>query len=200
MVTEESRLFSRRTLNFALFVAAACTFIIGCGGQRQDDSPVGAFDNTGGTTSAGTKPTGAIGATCTGAEEASVSFSGYSSSEIVIDSTSNDCNGSACLMLHFAGRKSCPAGQTLSDLSAPAESSSRCFTPAGELVTVAVPAQEDPSSVDQHVFCSCRCDALAASPCVCPSDMVCAETAPLYTSPRGETFGGSYCVYSSNMP
>src|SRR5271165_1104720 len=54
---------------------------------------------------------GGVGDPCTPEDEYSITFSGFKVAEENIESRSFQCQSRICLVNHFQGRVSCPAGQ-----------------------------------------------------------------------------------------
>jgi hypothetical protein len=158
-----------------LRLVLACVLLGGCGGSSGERSASkhnsGAGGAGGASTSAAKEP-GFVDAPCTHYAEGLPTFGSFSANMREVDNGNSDCKTDACLVVGFVGRKSCPAGRTEGGV---ASGTGSCETQEGEAVTVVVAPQIEPTKVDRHVFCSCRCDAAADSPCTCPSDMGCVQ-------------------------
>ncbi|MCC6521971.1 MAG: hypothetical protein IT373_04865 [Polyangiaceae bacterium] len=74
-------------------------------------------------------PSGGIGDPCTPEEEYRENFAGFSLTEENIESRSFQCRSRICLVNHFQGRVSCPAGQ---DAPHHCDSDAQCQTALGE--------------------------------------------------------------------
>lgn len=165
-------------------------------------NPAGSAAASGGAGQGGSATTGGrgnVGDGCVPDEEANAEFPGFGdTTNIGLQPTA--CETDACLSLGFIGRVTCPEGQDEAGLQLPATDPNRCKTPAGEPVTVLVPPQDPNLPASNYVICSCRCDANAPSPCICPSTMECRELWPPRTLPNGTEVGGSYCVFPGTVP
>lgn len=167
-----------------------CMLFIGCSRDTGNDAAAG---GTAGATATTTRAPGSVGAKCTNAAESSATFGGFDRDTRDVGYGDIECKTDACVAIGFSGRRSCPEGQTDEEVAA---GTGTCLTPEGEPVTVPVAAQTDPDSMDHHVFCSCRCDSSADSPCDCPSDMACVEL--VGASALRDAM--SFCVFSDSLP
>jgi len=166
-------------------VFAGCALALGCGAAATSDSK-NANENQ--------VTPDQVGEQCIPFEESDPEFPGFGEgSNLGFGAT--DCASGVCLSINFTGRVSCPSGQTAQALGLPASDPSRCKTPDGTLVTVAVSTQLPSEPPSERVICSCRCDSVVTNPCTCPSNMQCIEIWPPSTTPDGRQIGGSYCVY-----
>lgn len=150
----------------------------------------------GGVTShmpAGAGAGAALGRPCVPLDEADSTFRGFSVADVTLDLGTPACSSGICLANHFAGRVSCPYGQTSDDLESGAES---CFVPGSELsVTVPVNPQMLVRRADEVVTCSCQCDGPGPGPyCDCPDSMVCAQLIDSVGLPAADAHVGSYCI------
>jgi hypothetical protein len=71
---------------------------------------------------------GGVGDPCTPEDEYSVTFSGFKVAEENIESRSFQCQTRLCLVNHFQGRVSCPAGQATPKQCDPTNNGSDCST------------------------------------------------------------------------
>lgn len=126
-----------------------------------------------------------LGAACVLQDEENVSFSGYSVTEVVVESQGPSCATGICLSHAFQGRATCPYGEN-------------CTTPSGAPVTAQVPPQLVARAPDDSVYCSCRCDGPEGTGpfCECPSDFECRPMIADFggASSAAENLTGSYCV------
>jgi hypothetical protein len=132
-----------------------------------------------------------VGAPCITADEKFATFSGFTTGEVNIEGYGGACGDElVCLVNHFQGRVTCPAGQTADELGG-------CLTPGGEPVSVPVQPQLESRPAERHVICSCRCDGADrnADYCSCPSGMQCEELIAPRVADRNEPYAGSYCTY-----
>jgi hypothetical protein len=147
-----------------------------------------------------------IGDPCIHEREHDQNFSGFSASEVDVESRSFQCKSRVCLVAYFQGRSSCPYGQTEGT-----SGSDRCFLPgtkdseeynsAGECTNCVVPTV-DPQLIDRPptsaMYCSCRCAGPDSNVryCECPSGYSC-EPLITFQAPSGNAGGqlvGSYCI------
>jgi len=132
-----------------------------------------------------------VGEPCLPSDEANASFAGFSIGEIGIERGGSCGASNVCLVHHFQGRVTCPAGDD-------ADAESSCSTPTGQAVTVPVPPHLPMRAPEQAVVCSCRCDGpdRTAEYCLCPDEMRCEELIPSTGFLNGAAdYVGSYCVY-----
>jgi hypothetical protein len=148
---------------------------------------------------------GGVGDPCIPEDEYSDTFSGFSIDETNVESRSFQCETRICLVNHFQGRVSCPAGQN----AAAATTAPTCAIPG----TVPVPSdpnhpdnikvQVDPQLVErqteQAVYCSCRCDGpdQNARYCECPEGFQCEKLVD-DLGLEGGNLAGSYCIRSGS--
>ncbi|HEX7668282.1 MAG TPA: hypothetical protein VF395_01805, partial [Polyangiaceae bacterium] len=132
-------------------------------------------------------------------DEARSGFSGYSTSEVNIESRSPSCESGVGLVYGFTGRVTCPYGQppdpgtpTLAD---PANQT--CLTPGGVPVNVPVNPQLVSRRPSDSVYCSCRCDGpdTTALYCRCPGGFECKHLVTDYGFGSAQ-FAGSFCIKS----
>jgi hypothetical protein len=150
---------------------------------------------------------GATGDPCIPQDEFSPKFSGYSETEVNIESQSPSCSTGVCLVANFRGRTGCPYGQRAASVDGqivvdpslgPDE---RCYfpgtshEPANE-VKVPVEPQLMARSPEKSVYCSCRCDGPAGQGpfCACPSGFECTHLVDYYGTATGDEVSGSYCL------
>lgn len=153
-----------------------------------------------------------VGDPCVPEDEYVTSFSGFSASEVSVESRSFQCLTRVCLVNHFQGRVSCPYGQLDAQ-------SNKCTSAEGECqpgtldhqtscrvpdrdgsdiadrIKVPVSPQLVSRQADDAVYCSCRCagpDA-GARYCECPSGFTCTELVDDLGLGRGQ-LAGSYCI------
>ncbi len=144
---------------------------------------------------------GGVGDPCVPEEEVASTFGGFSLFEVNVESGSFQCETRLCLVNHFQGRVSCPAGQTERDLDLSVTDPSRCRIPgtdgttAADAVGVPVEAWDLDRPADRAVYCSCRCAGPddGARYCKCPSGFECLDLVP-NTGTSGNQLVGSYCV------
>jgi hypothetical protein len=112
---------------------------------------------------------------------------GFVDSESYVESGSVQCETRVCLVYELGGdpRQGCvPKGDPLC-----APTSSQTCEPV-----VRCPAQQE---IDEHVYCTCRCDAdgTGIDTCECPTGYRCTEV--LQQGDRGVR--GSYCVLKKTV-
>ncbi|HMJ56021.1 MAG TPA: hypothetical protein VK540_28320 [Polyangiaceae bacterium] len=140
---------------------------------------------------------GGIGDPCVPEDEYQQYFSGYSETEVNLESRSFQCETRLCLVNHFRGRVTCPYGQDEEDKS-PEEQ--RCHVPgttgSENLIKVPVNTQYEKRSPADSVYCSCRC----AGPdsegryCKCPTGFQCVRLLDYVPRLGSKELAGSYCV------
>jgi hypothetical protein len=132
----------------------------------------------------------AVGEPCITGDERFATFSNFSLGEVNIEGPGGACGPVLmCIVNHFQGRVSCPAGHAADELGT-------CLTPQGEPISVPVEPQLESRPAERHVICSCRSDGpeRGADYCSCPSGMQCEEL----LRPRSngdDAYAGSYCTY-----
>jgi len=153
---------------------------------------------------------GGVGDPCIPEDEYNKNFSGYSETEVNVESRSFQCETRVCLVANFRGRVSCPFGQPA---AAQPDSSGRivadpntalddrCFLPGtkedmSNEIAVPVEAQLKARLPDKAVYCSCRCDGpdKNAQYCDCPSGYTCQKLVDAYGTMGGAQLAGSYCI------
>ncbi|HVW23945.1 MAG TPA: hypothetical protein VHC69_01155 [Polyangiaceae bacterium] len=153
---------------------------------------------------------GGVGDPCIPEDEYNANFSGYSETEVNVESRSFQCETRVCLVANFRGRVSCPFGQkaaTMPDSTgkiladpnlAPDD---RCYFPGtkeaqANQIAVPVDSQLVARSPDKAVYCSCRCDGpdKNAQYCDCPSGYSCQKLIDAYGTSGGAQLAGSYCI------
>ncbi len=161
---------------------------------------------------------GGVGDPCTPEDEYQNTFSGFSATELNIESRSFQCETRVCLVNHFRGRVSCPLGMgetTLAGLKAGTikpDDPKVCRIPGSsgakaETIQVAVQPQCNaalPSAgarrAENSVYCSCRCDGPDANAkyCSCPGGYTCKKFTEFdvgaAVSGGSSQLRGSYCV------
>lgn len=154
---------------------------------------------------------GNLGDPCIPGDEYNKNFSGYTETEINVESRTSICTTGICLAANFRGRVSCPFGQPaaespdpvthqyLADPNTPPEE--RCYVPGAphvpeNLIAVPVEAQLTARLPDNSVYCSCRCDGPAGTGpfCDCPSGFQCQKLVDAYGTSGGAQLAGSYCI------
>ena len=176
----------RRTPSNLLIILAALTGVVGTACQS-----------------------GGVGDPCIPEDEYSKSFSGYSATEVNVESRSFQCETRVCLVANFAGRVSCPYGQKPRGTSSPTEANSadksapaddQCYLPGkkqdpANSIDVPVAAQLLDRPPDKAVYCSCRCDGPDKNVryCQCPSGYACQKLVTDYGFGSGQ-LAGSYCI------
>jgi hypothetical protein len=184
------RISLRTAIVLSVFGLAACS----SGGSQPQVS-----DNHKGVTNDSLTSSDGVGAPCTPEDERNATFSGFSSSEVNVESQSPSCETGICLAAHFQGRVSCASGQP-ADPSDPTRADPAhqvCMTTGDnpQPVTVPVPAQTVPAA--DNVICSCRCDGDGDGPfCACPDGFECKHLVDAYGTSTGAQLAGSYCVKS----
>lgn len=148
--------------------------LAGCGSSTDNaGSTQGAVSNSG------------VGDPCVTEDETRAGFSGFSATEVNIESQSPSCETGICLAYDFAGRVGCPYGgsdcQTTGSPSVP--------------VTVGVPPQLVDRPPSSAVYCSCRCEGAAGTGplCACPGGFSC-EPIVANVALGGDSIAGSYCI------
>ncbi len=168
-----------------------------------------------GWTALGCTP-GGVGDPCTPEDEYQQTFNGFQVTETNVESRSFQCETRVCLVNHFQGRVSCPAGQTgaqAAPYSDPGPNTMQngswapqCSIPGTETnpgdrnsednINVAVPPQLVDRQTDQAVYCSCRCDGpdKNARYCECPEGFQCEQLVDDLKLGGGGQLAGSYCI------
>lgn len=144
---------------------------------------------------------GGVGDPCVPEDEFRTSFSGFSVTEVNIESRSFQCETRVCLVENFQGRVSCPYGQLEEETTLAANDSNRCRIPGtdGSDPQDAVSEPVEPQRVNRppidSVYCSCRC----AGPdpnaryCNCPSGFDCVPLVDDLGLGQSQ-LAGSYCA------
>jgi len=171
---------------------------------------------------------GGVGDPCIPEDEYRAHFSGYSSTEVNVESRSFQCETRVCLVANFSGRVSCPYGQG-NDPKVPLSqiaSDDRCYRPGtsatpvpqgsdttcapGDMgcnngctncVTVPVVPQKKVRPPKTAVYCSCRCNGPDKNVryCECPSGYSCSNLITDYGFGSGQ-LAGSYCIKDGTAP
>jgi hypothetical protein len=149
---------------------------------------------------------GGIGDPCVPEDEYQQYFTGYSVTEVNMESRSFQCETRLCLVNHFQGRVSCPYGQTQkeADLGAMGTPSRQDFqnchipgtsTPKNQ-IRVEVNKQYEGRKAANTVYCSCRCNGSdpTAHYCKCPTGFQCTELLNTIAGLGGKELAGSYCI------
>lgn len=164
---------------------------------------------------------------CVPEDEYLTGFSGFSQSEVNVESRSFQCLSRVCLVNHFQGRVSCPYGQT-EDPDAKGSGLSTCMgteahrvsadcQPGGALhrQSCQVPDRDgarwedriippvEPQLLKRQahdtVYCSCRCDGEGKGDfCSCPNGFKCEKLVEDLDLGRGE-LAGSYCILEDTV-
>ncbi|HVW30478.1 MAG TPA: hypothetical protein VHC69_34210 [Polyangiaceae bacterium] len=152
---------------------------------------------------------GNIGDPCILGDEYDPNFSGFSETEINVETGSPACQSAVCLAYDFRGRVSCPIGQEAAAAPDPVTGmvaadpnlpiDKRCFLPGAShtpdnLIDVPVDAQLVGRQPYKSVYCSCRCDGPAGTGpfCACPSGFECKSLIDGLSS--SSDAAGSYCI------
>jgi hypothetical protein len=144
---------------------------------------------------------GGVGDPCTPEDEYNQTFSGYSPTEVNVESKSFQCETRLCLVNHFQGRVSCKYGQTTAQAMA---TTPPCHVPGNDKLGIGTPSapvevtpQLKARQADAAVYCSCRCDGPDSNAryCKCPSGYACEHLVDQLTIPGAKgQLAGSYCV------
>ena len=154
---------------------------------------------------------GGVGDPCTPEDEYQQGFSGFSPTELNVESRSFQCETRVCLVNHFRGRVSCPLGQNEKVVAAVKDSSKThsdgeaCRVPGStgkDAQEIQVPVQPQCTSrkAASAVYCSCRCDGpdSNAKYCQCPSGFTCQKFTEFdlgaAVSAASGQLRGSYCI------
>jgi hypothetical protein len=157
---------------------------------------------------------GGVGDPCVPEDEYRTSFSGYTATQVNVESRSFQCETRVCLVANFNGRVSCPYGQlgiTSSDPKVASQAdpnlpaNEKCWLPGHKTdgsdqaawVTAPVPPQIITRPPESAVYCSCRCDGPDTNTryCECPSGYLCQKLVTDYgVSGGGGQLAGSYCI------
>ena len=142
---------------------------------------------------------GGIGDPCVPEDEYQLYFSGYSVTEVNLESRSFQCETRLCLVNHFHGRVTCPYGQPDPMMDGRPDQQ-KCHVPGtvgnDNLIKVPVNKQYTLRSPSSAVYCSCRCAGVDPNGryCKCPTGFQCVELLD-YVEPLGsKELAGSYCV------
>lgn len=164
------------------FVCLCSAALVGaCNGH--DDTKQGTVGAIACDGSCATVDNAGVGDPCTDDNQAMASFSGFSVTEVNVESRTPQCGTGMCLTYGFQGRKGCPYGVG-------------CTTPGGDPVTVPVNPQLLARSPNDSMYCSCRCDGPSGTGpfCACPQGFECRKLIPDLGFDSGEQLAGSYCV------
>jgi hypothetical protein len=141
---------------------------------------------------------GGVGDPCLPEDEYQQFFSGYSKSEVNLESRSFQCETRLCLVNHFQGRVSCPYGGTGDTDTRPDEQ--RCHIPGstGDAYKIMVPVnpQYQLRQRNEAVYCSCRCagEDPEGRYCKCPTGFQCFHLLDPVDRLGSKELAGSYCV------
>ena len=149
-----------------------------------------------------------IGIPCVPTDERQLTFAGFATNEVVIESAPSACAGGVCLVNHFQGRSNCPYGQTeveaMGQSGRPEEE--LCHAPdrgttSADRVVVAVSPQLIGRRQADVVHCSCRCAGPdpSASYCTCPVGFECADLVEPVVGLEDRGLSGSYCVKTGTV-
>jgi hypothetical protein len=140
---------------------------------------------------------GGIGDPCIPEDEYQQYFTGYSETEVNLESRSFQCETRLCLVNHFRGRVTCPYGQAEND---PRPDREKCHVPGTEgdanLIKVAVNKQYTGRSPANSVYCSCRCGGPDPDGryCKCPTGFQCAQLLDFVDRLGKKELSGAYCI------
>ena len=140
---------------------------------------------------------GGIGDPCIPEDEYQQYFSGYSVTEVNLESRSFQCETRLCLVNHFQGRVTCPYGQAENDSRPDLQ---RCHVPGTEgeqnLIKVPVNKQYTGRSPSNAVYCSCRCKGPDPNGryCKCPTGFQCVDLLDYVERLGSKELAGGYCV------
>jgi hypothetical protein len=152
-------------------------------------------------------PPSKLGIGCVPAIESLASFEGFSSTEVSIDLSGDQCGqGVPCIVNHFQGRVDCPYGQQIDGgpLTGDAGGCLAASTMAGTTSPTPVPVTQAvrPWCVtrppENAVYCSCRCANAdgrtddGQTYCACPASFSCQQLVPPI-KPQ-DTSAGAYCI------
>jgi hypothetical protein len=136
-----------------------------------------------------------IGDPCIPGDEKFATFGGYGVSEVTVDTNALSCKTGVCVVNHFQGRVTCPAGQTAEEIGA-GRAACQVASDDGsvEPVTVPVAPQCDSRPADDSVLCTCSCagDDPSLSYCACPNGFTCQPL--LKPAANLGSVGTSYCI------
>ena len=142
---------------------------------------------------------GGIGDPCVPEDEYQQYFSGYSETEVNLESRSFQCETRLCLVNHFRGRVTCPYGQPELNMD-PRPDWQKCHVPGtsgeGNLIKVTVNKQYTGRSPANSVYCSCRCGGIDPEGryCKCPTGFQCVPLLDYIERLGSKELAGSYCV------
>ncbi|HMI88242.1 MAG TPA: hypothetical protein VK550_29360 [Polyangiaceae bacterium] len=140
---------------------------------------------------------GGIGDPCIPEDEYQQYFSGYSETEVNLESRSFQCETRLCLVNHFSGRVTCPYGQAEVDTR---PENQLCHVPGGEgkdnRIKVPVNKQFTGRSPANSVYCSCRCSGPDPNGryCKCPTGFQCVNLLDYVERLGSKELAGAYCV------
>jgi hypothetical protein len=140
---------------------------------------------------------GGIGDPCVPEDEYQQLFSGYSVSEVNLESRSFQCETRLCLVNHFQGRVTCPYGQIEGDSRG---DNALCHVPgtSGSENQIKVPVvnQLTGRKPADSVYCSCRCSGPDPNSryCKCPTGFQCVNLLDYVPVLGFKELAGSYCV------
>ena len=148
-----------------------------------------------------------IGDPCTPDLEYNPEFRGFTQDYVVTESTSFSCQSRICLVNHYRGRTSCPAGQDDNGNGPDGTPASGCKVPGTETAITGKEAGKacvppecaDRKAVDA-VFCSCRCANVDGKTddgqnyCECPENFACEQLVASTGVGGNEGLVGGYCT------
>jgi hypothetical protein len=142
---------------------------------------------------------GGIGDPCIPEDEYQQYFSGYSHTEVNLESRSFQCETRLCLVNHFHGRVTCPYGQ-VDPLMDSRPDYQKCHVPGtvgGEnVIKVPVNKQYTERTPANSVYCSCRCAGVDPEGryCKCPTGFQCVYLLDYIERLGAKELAGAYCV------
>ena len=142
---------------------------------------------------------GGIGDPCVPEDEYQQYFSGYSYTEVNLESRSFQCETRLCLVNHFQGRVTCPYGQVDPAMDSRPDYQ-KCHVPGtvGQENVIKVPVNKQYSNrtPSNSVYCSCRCAGIDPEGryCKCPTGFQCAHLLDYVVRLGARELAGSYCV------
>jgi hypothetical protein len=138
-----------------------------------------------------------IGDPCIPEDERFPAFSGYTLSEVNVDTNTAACKTRMCLANHFQGRVTCPSGQTADEIAAGAGVCTVFNSEGGvEAVSVPVPPQCQNRPAADAVYCTCSCagDNPSLDYCACPEGYTCQRILAAGSRLGDPTLGNSFCI------
>jgi len=139
-----------------------------------------------------------VGAPCVPSDEEAAAFSGFSVTDVGVETKTLACATQVRLVNHFQGRTTCPYGQNASG-QGPGTTQGCSVPETGDPVTVEVPPQLSCRKAAEAVYCSCRCANAdgktddGATYCSCPDTMACVQLV-MSVGDNESSIAGAYCV------